>query len=167
MTVLGLMATFTPTRWLLRMHKRKVEDSSITEEIDPTMEQIPVFYVHGFRGGDYTTNKMVQAACEAKGTDKFLKATIDPFGNFILEGTWTADKQPIVQLIFKDRIAGVYASSYYLRAALSYLSKNIISKIQCCRPFLRSSFSNQSGDENQLKKEFSSSRSLCLDCRTF
>ena len=123
MTVLGLMATFTPTRWLLRMHKRKVEDSSTTEEVDSTMEQIPVFYVHGFRGGDYTTNKMVQAACEAKGTDKFLKATIDPFGNFILEGTWTADKQPIVQLIFKDRIAGVYASSYYLRATLSYLSK--------------------------------------------
>jgi len=123
MTVLGLMATFTPTRWLLRMHKRKVEDSSTTEEVDSPMEQIPVFYVHGFRGGDYTTNKMVQAACEAKGTDKFLKATIDPFGNFILEGTWTADKQPIVQLIFKDRIAGVYASSYYLRAALSYLSK--------------------------------------------
>ncbi|MCT7757503.1 MAG: alpha/beta hydrolase, partial [Lactobacillus gasseri] len=25
MTFLGLMATFTPTRWLLRMHKRKVE----------------------------------------------------------------------------------------------------------------------------------------------
>jgi hypothetical protein len=31
MTFLGLMATFTPTRWLLRMHKRKVEDSSTTE----------------------------------------------------------------------------------------------------------------------------------------
>ena len=123
MTFLGLMATFTPTRWLLRMHKRKVEDNSTLEKIDPESEQIPIFYVHGFRGGDYTTNKMVQAACKAKGTDKFLKATIDPFGNFILEGTWTGDQQPIVQLIFKDRIAGVYASSYYLRTALSYLSK--------------------------------------------
>lgn len=110
MSVLGLMATFTPTRWLLRIHKRKVEDSSTIEDPDFTIEQIPIFYVHGFRGGDYTTNKMVEAACKAKNTDKFLKATIDPFGNFILEGTWTADKQPIVQLIFKDRIAGVYAT---------------------------------------------------------
>ena len=122
MTFLGLMATFTPTRWLLRMHKRKVEDSSTTEKAS-TITQTPIFYVHGFRGGDYTTNKMVHAACKAKGTDKFLKVTIDPFGNFILEGTWTADPQPIVQLVFKDRIAGVYASSYYLRTALSYLSK--------------------------------------------
>ena len=97
--------------------------SSSIEDPEFTIEQIPIFYVHGFRGGDYTTNKMVEAACKAKNTDKFLKATIDPFGNFILEGTWTADKQPIVQLIFKDRIAGVYATSYYLRAALSYLSK--------------------------------------------
>ena len=72
MTFLGLMATFTPTRWLLRMHKRKVEDSSTTEEVDSTMEQIPVLCAW-FRGGDYTTNKMVQAACEAKGTISFLK----------------------------------------------------------------------------------------------
>ena len=58
MTFLGLMATFTPTRWLLRMHKRKVEDSSTTEKAS-TITQTPIFYVHGFRGGDYTTNKMV------------------------------------------------------------------------------------------------------------
>ena len=43
---------------------------------------------------------MVQAACKAKGTDKFLKATIDPFGNFILEGTWTADKNTLFPPFF-------------------------------------------------------------------
>ena len=52
MSVLGLMATFTPTRWLLRIHKRKVEDSSSIEDPEFTIEQIPIFYVHGFRGGD-------------------------------------------------------------------------------------------------------------------
>ncbi|MBP2057473.1 putative alpha/beta hydrolase family protein [Lactobacillus colini] len=124
MLTIGLLATFPPTRWLLRLHKRKIIDKVTYEKRNPKIkEQIPIFYIHGFRGGDYTTNIMVQQAGIDKGSSKYLKVTSDLFGNIKMEGTWTNDRHPIVQLVFKQRVVGVYAICYYLRFTLNFLSK--------------------------------------------
>lgn len=123
MISLGLLASFTPTRPFLRMHKKHIEDHSIIEEKSGDFEQIPIIYFHGFRGGDYTTRVMIKQALADKNNDKFLKVTVDLLGNFKLEGAWTNDKQPIVQVAFRQRIAGIYAIDYYLSFVLPFLSK--------------------------------------------
>lgn len=124
MVTIGLLATFPPTRWLLRLHKRKIIEHVNYEEKDPQVkEQIPIIYIHGFRGGDYTTNIMVHQAGKDKGDAKYLKVTSDLFGNIKMEGTWTGDKHPIIQLVFKQRVVGIYAICYYLRFTLAFLSK--------------------------------------------
>ena len=121
MISLGLLATFAPTRIFLRMHKRHITDNVVVEESD--VEQVPIIYFHGFRGGDYTTNVMVHQATKDKGNEKFLKVTVDLLGNFKLEGTWTGDKHPIVQIAFRQRIVGIYGIDYYLSFVLPFLSK--------------------------------------------
>ena len=121
MISLGLLATFAPTRIFLKMHKRRITDNVVVEKSD--VEQVPIIYFHGFRGGDYTTNVMVHQAAKEKGNEKFLKVTVDLLGNFKLEGTWTGDKHPIVQIAFRQRIVGIYGIDYYLSFVLPFLSK--------------------------------------------
>ena len=123
LVMLGLMATFPPTRFLLNLHRKKIIDNSTIEEKPHNLTQTPVIYIHGFRGGDYTTNVMVNEALKQKKMDKFLRVTVDLFKNVTLEGTWTDDENPIIQLIFKQKIVGVYAICYYLNYILPFLSK--------------------------------------------
>lgn len=66
---------------------------------------------------------MVQQALIDKGTSKYLKVTTDLLGNFKLEGTWTGDRNPIVQVVFRQRLVGVYAIDYYLRFTLPFLAQ--------------------------------------------
>ena len=123
MTTLGLLGTFTPTRWILRLHPQKVRDTSTTESIDNSKKQIPIIYMHGFRGGDYTTQMMVQETTKLKSDHGYLKVKVDLCNNFEISGTWTNDPHPIIQLVFKQNIAGVYAISYMQRLALAFLKK--------------------------------------------
>lgn len=123
MLSLAILATIAPLRIFLRLHKRRIEDNATIETKKGDFNQVPVIYFHGFRGGDYTTNAMVKQAMADKKIDKFLKVTADLLGNFKLEGTWTGDQNPIVQVVFRQRIVGVYAIDYYLRFILPFLAK--------------------------------------------
>lgn len=123
MISLGLIASFGPTRPFLRMHKKKIEDSVKIEKKQGNFEQIPIIYFHGFRGGDYTTQVMVDQALKDKGKNGFLKVTVDLLGNFKLSGTWTGDQQPIIQIAFLQRIVGIYGIDYYLSFTLPFLAK--------------------------------------------
>ncbi|QNQ81051.1 alpha/beta hydrolase [Lactobacillus sp. PV034] len=123
LTIIGLLGTFTPTRWLLRLHPRKIHDTSITEPLTSSIKQTPIIYMHGFRGGDYTTQLMVQETTKLKPNHAYLKVKVDLFNNFEISGTWTNDSHPIVQLVFKQNIVGVYAISYMQRLALAFLKK--------------------------------------------
>lgn len=123
MLSLAILATFAPTRIFLRLHKRRIEDNATIESKNGDFAQEPIIYFHGFRGGDYTTNMLVKQALADKHNPKFLKVTADLFGNFKLEGTWTGDQTPIVQVVFRQRIVGVYAIDYYLRFVLPFLAK--------------------------------------------
>lgn len=120
---LGLLATFTATQWMLHLHKRKIADSSKRQAKQGDFEQVPIIYIHGFRGGDYTTNVMIRQTTKLKKNNNYLKVTVDVFGNFKLEGTWTGDEHPLVQLVFEQKIIGIYAICYLLRMSLSFLSK--------------------------------------------
>ncbi|WEV39913.1 alpha/beta hydrolase [Lactobacillus sp. ESL0684] len=122
MICLAILATFAPTRILLRLHKTKITDN-VNIINNTKCEQIPIIYFHGFRGGDYTTNAMVKQALKDKGDSRFLKVTVDLWGNYKLEGTWTDDAQPIVQVVFRQRLVGIYAIDYYLRLVLPFLAK--------------------------------------------
>lgn len=122
MVAIGLLITFPLTRWILRIHKRKIIDHSTTQTPLPS-KQIPIIYIHGFRGGDYTTNVMVHETCKLKRNDKYLKVTVNAFGNVKLEGTWTNDQKPLVQLILEPKILGIPGISYLLRVALKFLKK--------------------------------------------
>lgn len=123
MSIIGLLGTFVPTRFLMRMHKQRIKDVSITQVSNPALKQVPIIYIHGFRGGDYTTNVMVQKTASLKSNSTYLKVTVDLFNNFEISGTWTNDEHPIVQLVFKQKIVGVYAISYMQRLALKFLKK--------------------------------------------
>lgn len=123
MLSLAILATIAPLRIFLRLHKRRIEDNATIETKKGDFNQVPVIYFHGFRGGDYTTNAMVKQAMTDKKNDKFLKVTADLLGNFKLEGTWTGDQNPIAQVVFRQRIVGVYAIDYYLRFILPFLAK--------------------------------------------
>ncbi|WP_225420462.1 alpha/beta hydrolase [Lapidilactobacillus bayanensis] len=70
---------------------------------DTTTKQIPTLYVHGFRGGDYTTNKMVLSAQRVTATHTFLKVLVDWRGNLTYEGRWSNDPNPLVQVVFRDK----------------------------------------------------------------
>lgn len=126
MISLAILASFAPTRGLLRLHRRKIIDHAIIEPPVPAQanqEQIPILYFHGFRGGDYTTNVMVHQAVSDKHKSGFLKVVIDLLGNIELSGHWTNDAQPIVQVVFRDRIVGIYGIDYYLSMVLPFLAK--------------------------------------------
>ncbi|WP_099974277.1 alpha/beta hydrolase [Lactobacillus terrae] len=70
------------------------------------INQYPVLYVHGFRGGDYTTENLVKSALKYNNKEEYLKATINTLGQITYEGKWTKDKYPIVQVVFKNKIIG-------------------------------------------------------------
>ena len=71
--------------------------------VSSSQEQIPTFYVHGFRGGDYTTQQMVSSAQEFTQVPVFLRATVDWSSKIHYSGYWSTARFPIVQLVFKDR----------------------------------------------------------------
>lgn len=124
MISLGLLATFAPTRPFLRLHKKHIEDHATIQAKKGNFQQIPIIYIHGFRGGDYTTRVMVGQALKDKHNPLYLKVTVDLLGNFKIEGTWTGDKQPLVQLVFRQRIVGIYGIDYYLDFVLPFLAKH-------------------------------------------
>jgi uncharacterized alpha/beta hydrolase family protein len=120
MITIGLMASFPPTRLILKAHGKRLLNEAV---IEPShVEQEPILYLHGFRGGGYTTERMVASALAAKGSRKFLKVTADLWGNVKLTGTWTSDRHPLVQVVFKYRIVGTKGICYYLRWLLPLLS---------------------------------------------
>ncbi|AKP68010.1 alpha/beta hydrolase [Companilactobacillus ginsenosidimutans] len=88
-----------------------------------TKIQRPVLYVHGFRGGDYTTKKMVESGLKYTGKKDFLKALIDWRGRISYEGTWTDDEQPIIQVVFKNKIISENQIAYRLTRLLFDLRK--------------------------------------------
>ncbi|BDR59868.1 alpha/beta hydrolase [Lactobacillus xylocopicola] len=123
MLFLAALATFVPLRAFLRFHPKKtVTDQATIEDKHGDFAQVPIIYFHGFRGGDYTTNAMVKQALKDKGSTQFLKVTADLLGNFKLEGTWTGDPNPIVQVIFRQRLVNVYTIDYYLSFVLPFLA---------------------------------------------
>lgn len=123
MTFLAILATFPPLRVFLKLCKRRVVDQATVEPAPADQEQIPIIYIHGFRGGDYTTRVMVEEAGKSKGDPRFLKVEADLTGHIKLTGTYTGDSQPIIQLALKDRIAGYQAINYYLSFLLPFLSQ--------------------------------------------
>lgn len=121
MITTGLLASFAPTRVILRAHKKRIVNHAKREQ--STVKQVPVLFLHGFRGSDYTTNAMIKSATAAKNDAGFLKVTADLWGNITLEGNWTGDAHPLVQVVFRERIVGVYGISYYLHHLLPLLAK--------------------------------------------
>lgn len=71
--------------------------------VNSSEDQIPTFYVHGFRGGDYTTHEMVTSAQKFTQSPVFLRATVDWSSKIHYSGYWSTSKFPIIQLVFKDR----------------------------------------------------------------
>lgn len=120
LVMMGIMASTPLTRPFLKMRRAKVIDNSTIEPTTLT-EQIPVIYVHGFRGGEETTNELVFQAEKTKEHQGFLKMVIDLHGNIELSGTYTGDQNPIIQLVFKQKLVGVFAISYYLKMAYKFL----------------------------------------------
>lgn len=123
MLSLAFLASFALTRPLLRLHPQHVQDLTTQEPSKVRHEQVPIIYFHGFRGGDYTTKIMVEQGLKDKGKNDFLKVTVDLWGNFRLEGTWTNDLHPMVQVVFRQRIVGIYTIDYYLSLLLPFLAK--------------------------------------------
>ena len=119
----GLMASCPLTRVFLQMHKKHIDDQSTIEKAHTNIKQVPIIYFHGFRGGAYTTRKLVGAALKDKQNKDFLQVTVDLRGNFKLRGTWTGDRNPIVQVVFRERVIGIYGIDYYLSFLLPFLSK--------------------------------------------
>lgn len=122
MITTGIMASFRPLRIFLKIHKRKIDDQVI-EQTNIKIKQVPIIYFHGFRGGFYTTDVMVKEAQKAKNKHGFVRVSADLFGNFKLEGTWTNDEHPIIQISFVQRIVGIYGIDYYLSLLLPFLKK--------------------------------------------
>lgn len=120
LVMMGLMASSPLTRPFLKLKKPKIVDKSVTEPTELT-EQTPVIYVHGFRGGEETTNELVFQAERDKGKEGYLKLIIDLHGNIEVSGTYTGDANPLIQLVFKQKLVGVFAISYYLKMAYRFL----------------------------------------------
>lgn len=85
--------------------------------------QRPVLYVHGFRGGDYTTEKMVKSGLKYTGKKQFLKALIDWRGRITYEGQWTDDENPIIQVVFKNKWIGENQIAHWIIHLLFELRK--------------------------------------------
>lgn len=113
--MLGAVSGFATVSTLLHFRhqaKTKIEHQEFAKAqqpnhgikpLAPTAQQIPTVYVHGFRGGDYTTNKMVLSAQKAIKTRTYLKVLVDWRGELTFEGCWSNDPNPLVQLVFKDK----------------------------------------------------------------
>lgn len=85
--------------------------------------QRPVLYVHGFRGGDYTTEKMVKSGLKYTGKTEFLKAIINWRGKITYEGVWTDDETPIIQVVFQNKWVGENQIAHWLARFLFDLRK--------------------------------------------
>lgn len=83
-------------------HAANLQPNCSSNDVCPTF-QIPTIYVHGFRGGDYTTNKMVLSAQKATRTHTFLKVLVNWHGELTFEGHWSTDPNPLIQIIFEDK----------------------------------------------------------------
>lgn len=83
-------------------------------------KQWPVFYIHGFRGGDYTTEKMIHSALKFnnKKNKEYLRANINWRGKITYEGTWTDDLHPIIQVVFQNKWVGSNQISYWMSKLL-------------------------------------------------
>lgn len=88
-----------------------------------TTAQVPTLFVHGFRGGDYTTEKMVLAALSHTGADDFLKITVDWRGELSYEGNWTTNPNPLIQIVFKDKWVGSRAMAVWILKVIKDLNK--------------------------------------------
>ncbi|UQS84161.1 alpha/beta hydrolase [Bombilactobacillus thymidiniphilus] len=88
-----------------QQHTATIPICQLADEISvlDSTEQIPTFYVHGFRGGDHTTEKMVGSAQQFTDSPVFLRATVDWHGKIHYSGYWSTALHPIIQLVFKDR----------------------------------------------------------------
>lgn len=88
-----------------------------------TVGQIPTLYLHGFRGGDHTTNKLVLSAQKALRVDRFLKVFVDWQGRLTYEGSWPPDRFPLLQIIFKDKWIATDQISAWLGQILPKLQR--------------------------------------------
>lgn len=88
-----------------KKHKAKIPIYKMPDElsVDSSKEQIPTFYVHGFRGGAHTTKDMVASAQKATQSPVFLRATVDWASKIHYSGYWSTAKSPIIQIVLKDR----------------------------------------------------------------
>ncbi|MCD2255541.1 alpha/beta hydrolase [Agrilactobacillus fermenti] len=85
--------------------------------------QIPTIFVHGFRGGLNTTEKMVEAAIDYTNQQDFLRVIVDWRGRIRYQGTWTTNENPIIQIIFEENIASMRMHSRWLELVLPTLKK--------------------------------------------
>jgi len=81
-------------------------------------KQWPILYIHGFRGGDYTTEKVIESALKFNHKTEYLKAMINWNGKITYEGTWTDDAHPIIQVVFQNKYVGSNLISYWLSKLL-------------------------------------------------
>ncbi|MCH4009027.1 alpha/beta hydrolase [Companilactobacillus sp.] len=86
-------------------------------------KQRPVLYVHGFRGGDYTTEEMVKSGLKYTGKKEFLKVLINWRGQITYEGKWTDDECPIIQVVFKNKLISENQIAHWLIHLLIQLRK--------------------------------------------
>ncbi|MGR3742381.1 alpha/beta hydrolase [Companilactobacillus sp. DQM5] len=104
---------------------KKNNNNSIPKHQDGLIpNQIPTLFIHGFRGGDYTTEKMVLASLNKTDADDFLKITVNRLGKISYEGTWTNNKHPLIQIVFKDKFTISQIMSYWLLKVLKDLARN-------------------------------------------
>lgn len=106
------------------MAKKMQTNTTPKQQPNLAENQIPTLFVHGFRGGDYTTEKMVIASLNKTQATDFLKVTVDGIGRITYEGTWTNNKNPLVQIVFKEKWTVSHIMSYWIVKVLKNLSKN-------------------------------------------
>ncbi|WP_261806717.1 alpha/beta hydrolase [Lapidilactobacillus luobeiensis] len=99
-------------------------DHGLTAAERARPDQIPTIYVHGFRGGDYTTNKMVLSAQNATRSDTFLKVIVNWRGELSYEGQWSTGPYPLIQIVFKDKWMPVLQIVNWLNIVLPQLKKD-------------------------------------------
>ncbi|MDO4912720.1 MAG: alpha/beta hydrolase [Lactobacillus sp.] len=112
----GLLATNRLTRWLLRLHPHRHQNLA---KVTKMPEQIPVLFYHGFRGGDHSTQVIVDHTSN-KLKRGYCKLIVDLYGNITLTGEWSG-KNPIVQVVFKHRILSTAGFDYCMKMVIKYL----------------------------------------------
>lgn len=94
-----------------------------TTTIPVPESSIPVIYVHGFRGGDYTTNNLVRSAQKMIKSHHFLKVMVDYRGRIYCKGTYDTQHRPLIQLIFEDNWSTTTQITYWFNLALKALQQ--------------------------------------------